>query len=110
MTKGLARASVTVITQEYSPDIQSRLICGLAVLHNFIRAYDPTDIPDELELETATVADDETARTERMTARLADRAVGNKERTWASEHRESIALAMWADYWRRRRGREAHFA
>jgi hypothetical protein len=41
--------------------MQSQLISGLAVLHNVIRAYDPNDIPDDTELETA---DEETARVE----------------------------------------------
>ena len=95
------RFKVLVIAQEYSPEVQSRLICGLAVLHNFIRIYDPADVLEDTELEMAVVADQETARAERMTARLADQAVDNEERTQAAQRRESIALAMWAEYERR---------
>jgi len=101
------RFKVLVIAQEYSPETQSQLISGLAVIHNFIRAYDPADIPEDTEMETATGPNEETARIERMTAKLADRAVGNEERNRAAERRETIALAMWEDYRCRRRGRQA---
>ena len=87
-----------MIAQEYSPEVQSRLICRLAVLHNFIRIYDPADVLEDTELEMAVVADQETACVECMTARLADQAVDNEEQTRAAQRRESIALAMWAEY------------
>jgi hypothetical protein len=98
------RFKVLVVAQEYSPEMQSRLISGLAVLHNFIRAHDPTDIPDDTEMET----EEETARAERRTAKLAERAVGNEERNRAAERREAIAVAMWADYRHRRQRRARH--
>ena len=94
-----------MITQEYSPEIQSRLVSGLAALHNFIRAFDPTDLPDDAKLE---IPDVETDRVAHRTATQAERAVSNEERNWAAERRDTIALAMWEDYWCRRRGRGAH--
>ena len=89
---------VLVVAQEYSPIILSWLICRLLVLHNFIGTYDPANIPDDTELEVAIVADQETACAEQLTVRLADQAVDREEWMQAVEHRESIALAMWAEY------------
>ena len=66
-----------------------------------------------MELEMAVVADQETAHAERMTTRLADQAVDNEERMRAAQRRESIALAMWAEYERRlarRNRRVTHLA
>ena len=87
-----------MIAQEYSPEVQSRLICGLAVLHNFIHIYDLADVLKDMELEMVVVANQETAHVEHMTVRLANQAVDNEEWTWAAQCRESIALAMWAEY------------
>ena len=101
------RFKVLVITQEYSPEMQSRLISGLAVIHNFIRAYDPSDLPEDSEMETVTGLSGEV---ERMTANLADQAVGSEERNRAAERRDTIALAMWDDYQRNQRGRRARRA
>ena len=86
------------------------MICALAVLHNFIHVYDPSDTFEDTEIETESSAgvNRESAQAECRTATLADRAVGNEECNQASEHRESIALAMWADYWLRHRVRGAH--
>ena len=98
-----------MIAQEYSPKIQSRLICALAVLHNFIRVYDPSNTFEdtEIEMESSAGVNRESAQVERRTATLADWVVGNEECNWASERRESIALAMWADYQLRHRARGA---
>jgi hypothetical protein len=68
-----------VIAQEYSLEIQSRLICRLAVLHNFICIHNPANIPDDTKLETASGPDEETACVEHRTRMLAEQAVGNKE-------------------------------
>jgi hypothetical protein len=68
-----------VIAQEYSPETQSQLISGLAVLHNVIHTYNPNDVLNDPNLEMATILDEEMAQAECRTARLADWAVGNKE-------------------------------
>ena len=47
---------------------------------------------------------------ERMTANLADQAVGSEERNRAAERRDMIALAMWDDYQRNQRGRRVRCA
>ena len=88
------------------------MICALAVLHNFIRVYDPSNTFEdtEIEMESSAGVNRESAQAERRTATLADWAVGNEERNQASERRESIALAMWADYRLRHRARGAHIA
>lgn len=104
------RFKVLVVAQEYSPETQSQLISGLAVIHNFIRAYDPADILDDTEMETATGPNEETAQMERRTAKLAERDVGSEERNRAAERRDAIALAMWNEYRRRHRGRGARRA
>ena len=101
------RFRVLLIAQEYSPEIQSRLISGVAVIHNIIRIYDPTDTLEDTELETEIRPNEET---ESLTAKLAERSVGSEERSRASERREAIALAMWDDYRRRHRGRRARRA
>ena len=87
---------VLLIVQEYLPEIQSRLISGVVVIHNIIHIYDPTDTLEDTELEM-----------ESLTAKLAEWSIGSEEQSWASERREAIALAMWDDYWRRHRGRRA---
>ncbi|KAH9013585.1 hypothetical protein EDB84DRAFT_1261993, partial [Lactarius hengduanensis] len=91
------RFKVLVIAQEYSFAMQSKLISGLAMLHNFIRVYDPGDILDDPEEETT--QDDHDRSLNR------DRAVGPEERDRAAKHRDKIAQDMWADYERRGRQR-----
>jgi hypothetical protein len=68
------------------------------MIHNFICAHDPTDIPNDTEMEMVSVLNEETARVDSMAAKLADRAVGNEEQKQAAGCRELIALAMWDDY------------
>jgi hypothetical protein len=46
------------------------------VLHNFICAHDPTDIPDDTKMETVS---EETVQVDHMTAKLANQAIGNEE-------------------------------
>ena len=64
----------------------------------------------EIEMESSAGVNRESAHAERRTATLADWAVGNEEHNRASERRESIALAMWADYRLRHWVRGAHIA
>ena len=94
-----------MITQEYSPDIQSCLVSRLAALHNFIYAFDPTNIPDDTELEIPKV---ELAWVAHRTAALAEQTVGHEEQNWVVEHRDTIALAMWENYQCRCWGGRAH--
>ena len=67
---------VLVITQEYSPKIQSCLVSRLAALHNFIHAYDPSDVPNDAELD---IPDVEPAQVADRTTKLAEYAVNNGE-------------------------------
>ena len=98
------RFKVLMIAQEYSPEMQLQLISGLAVIHNFICTYDPSNLPEDSEMEMATGLSGEV---ERMTANLADQAISSEERNQAAECRDTIALAMWDDYQCNQRGRRA---
>lgn len=89
------RFKVLVIAQEYSFEMQSRLISAIAALHNFIRIYDPTDILDDPEEETS--QDDPDSMPNRD-----HRAVGQAERDRAAKRRDKIARDMWSEYERRR--------
>ncbi|KAH9038049.1 hypothetical protein EDB83DRAFT_2189994, partial [Lactarius deliciosus] len=79
---------VLMLAPEYSLDVQAKLVSALAVLHNFIRIHDPSNLPDD---------DDNQGH-----------AYGNPDDgphhhaagVWdaAAAFRDSIALQMWQDY------------
>ena len=84
------RFRVLLLPQEYPIVTQVQLVSALAVVHNFIRLFDPRDkelndkqIPQE-------TSENSMMDTERIG--LAD------DRGNASRHREEIAQAMWRDY------------
>ena len=67
---------VLLITQEYSLEMQSQLISGLVVLHNFICTHDPTNTLDEdLAEEEPTNQDPGSTNN----SNLHERALGNEE-------------------------------
>ena len=88
--------------KEYSPEMQSQLISGLAVIHNFICTQDPSDLPEDSKIEIVTGPSGEV---ECITTNLADQAISSEEQNWAAEHRDMIALAMWDDYQHNQQGR-----
>ena len=101
------RFKVLVVAQEYSLATQSQLVSALAVIHNFIRIYDPADTLDD-DIENS--PEEAPSREECERSNLRERAINNEERDRASERREAIALAMWQDYQRRsqrRRGQRS---
>jgi hypothetical protein len=85
------RFSVLARAQEYSLDDQARLVSALAVIHNFIRIYDPND-------EAQALDGDDVNQTRDKNPKL-DECVGPAdERGRATERRDKIARAMWRQY------------
>jgi hypothetical protein len=83
------RFKVLVVPQEYSLYTQAQIVSALAVLHNFIRIYDPDDLLDD----TSNNDEDELD----IHGRLQNQ-VTAEERGRAVVRRDEIAKAMWADY------------
>jgi hypothetical protein len=80
-----------VSTPEYPINTQAQLVCGLAVVHNVIRIYDPEDFADYED-------DDEPPEEENDGFGTLQRGVTAAEKTRGEAKREQIALVMWADY------------
>ncbi len=91
------RFKILTIPQEYDLDTQARIVCALAVVHNFATINDPDD-----PLLTETLGPD--SEIDDTGADTIQRAGTQGERVRAAARREAIALAMWEDY-RSRRGR-----
>jgi hypothetical protein len=98
------RNRILLIAPEYSLSTQARLVAGLIAVHNFIRVYDPEDLPEP----------DEPGQGDNTNHDGADIDLGNlqsgistDERQRANRKRDEIALSMWEDYknWKRHRGR-----
>jgi hypothetical protein len=75
-----------MLAPEYSLRVQAQLILALAVLHNFIRIHDPSDLPTE---------DDDAQDYANNENGLQDNAGVNDT---GARFREEIALRMWQDY------------
>jgi hypothetical protein len=85
---------MVVSTPEYPINTQAQFVCGLAVVHNFIRIYDPEDFADYEDDED----EDEPPEEGNDGFGALQRGVTAAEKTRAEAKREEIALAMWADY------------
>jgi hypothetical protein len=92
---------VLVTTPEYSLKTQAQLVLALIVIHNFIRIFDPEDLPEP---------DDDNngpnQGTEENTGRL-QMGVSVEEKSRATKFRDEIAKKMWQDYqrWKANQGR-----
>jgi hypothetical protein len=87
------RFKLLTSTPEYSIETQAKIVQGLAVIHNFIRIFDPQDILEETDdLNTHPISFDSNELGKNIT---------QSERTRASDRRDAIAEAMWAGYQRR---------
>ena len=71
--------------------IRNQLISALAVIHNFIRIYDPDDLPEDFD---GIDNDDENVEP----CGWLQTHVTAEERGWAVARRDTIAKAMWRDY------------
>ena len=80
-----------VAAPEYSVAVQAKLIHALCVLHNFIRIHDPDDMKD---------AEAEELERIPQAPGAADFGgnISSSESERASEYRDQVAKAMWADY------------
>ena len=88
------RFKVLVIAQEYDLQTQAQIVSALTVVHNFIRIYDPEDLPEDLE----TADEDQDAE---PCGRLQNH-ITVEERGRAAARRDAIAKDMWTDYRTRR--------
>ena len=77
------RFKVLAVAQEYSLKHQARLVPALAVVHNFIRVHDPSDIE---------IIDDDSDRD--IAQQTAGQVGMADERGRAAERRDKIAHAM----------------
>ena len=93
------RYRILVSSPEFSLETQARIVCGLAVTHNFIRIHDPEDLPEPLEA----------THNERADEGGIQDGISTAEQNRASSRRDRIAAEMWAAYQqrsvRRRRNR-----
>ncbi|TFK64062.1 hypothetical protein BDN72DRAFT_775105, partial [Pluteus cervinus] len=82
------RFGLLTAVAEYPEKAQAKFIPALAVLHNFLRIHDPSDLPAiNSTIPIYDNVDDNTTFT--ITAR---------ERKRAAARRDIIAKAMWTDY------------
>ncbi|KAH9175876.1 hypothetical protein EDB89DRAFT_1847070, partial [Lactarius sanguifluus] len=80
------RFKVLAVAQEYSSQTQAQLVGALAVLHNFIRIHNPTDI----------IYGDDDPQEDEDGPRQGN--IGRQERQRVDNRRERIAQEMWDDY------------
>lgn len=95
------RFKILVIPPDFTMDIQARIPAALAAIHNFIRAHDSPEINDYSEYRehmTAEPAPDAPSNIAYGEGELATGLPRTAEKTAASERRDGIALAMWAQY------------
>jgi hypothetical protein len=83
------RFKILSFAQPYSLHNQARLPSALAVIHNFIMIYDPSD--DDFVEDDGNQVQGEIRRTE-------EHVISQEERGRAAERREQIAQAMWRNY------------
>ena len=75
-----------MLAPEYSLRVQAQLIPALAVVHNFIRTYDPSDLPEE---------EEDAQNSGNIDNSIQDSMdVDNT----GSDFHEEIALKMWEDF------------
>lgn len=86
------RFRIMGIGPEYNLDTQTLLISAVCVLHNFIRIHDPGD------LDGADINAELERRAPRRSPEDFGRSIIVAERTRASQKRDEIAKAMWAQY------------
>jgi hypothetical protein len=90
---------IICVGPEYSLATQARLVAALTVIHNFIRVYDPEDLPN---------VDDQTVGygVDIDLGKLKS-GISVEERNQATVFRNKIAQDMWQDYikWKGGRGR-----
>jgi len=88
---------------EYNLRTQAKIPCALAALHNYIRIHDPDD--DATEdfdfLDDSTTETNPYGNLHQESDDLGGH-ISNAEKQRASDRRDDIARAMWADYERER--------
>jgi hypothetical protein len=84
---------------EYSLQTQAKIPAALAVLHNFIRIFDPDDLAEEEE-DLGNIEDftNNLPPEIPITPENLGRHISPAERVRAGEKRDAIAKAMWVDY------------
>jgi len=83
------RFKVFVVAQEYELQTQAQIVSALSVVHNFIRIYDPQDVDD---------GGDESYNVDDANPGNLQENITAAERSRATDRRDNIAKAMWADY------------
>jgi hypothetical protein len=80
---------------EFNMDIQVRIPCALAAVHNFIMDHDEEDIEDFADI-LESMTDSPTSLDE--LGELADGSADRRERRRATTFRDEVAQQMWDDY------------
>lgn len=83
---------------EYSLRTQAKIPAALAVLHNFIRTFDPSDLAEEDDDEDEVFDDNSLPSEIPITPENLGTHISPEERARASEKRDQIAKQMWDDY------------
>ena len=91
---GVAKKHFAIIweTNQYPMLTQAKIVSACGVTHNFIRTFDPDDMPEPLEPE------DQVTSPALYTGELGAGSIGHPETCRASKQREDIANAMWLSY------------
>ena len=85
------RFRILSISPEYSVQVQAKLVLAVCALHNFIRSYDPED---GVAYDTEEIIREVTQpEAEQFGTRIT-----REESEEASQRRDEIAHAMWAQY------------
>jgi len=89
---GVAKKHFSILreTNEYPMLTQAKIVSACGVTHNFIRNFDPDDMPEPVEPEGISPA--------LYTGDLGAGSIGPQETRRASKQREDIAKAMWLSY------------
>jgi hypothetical protein len=93
------RFKILVIIPEYSLRTQAQLVLALISIHNFIRIFDPEDLPEP---------DSNDLGNEENAGRLQG-GISIEEKSRATKFRDKIASEMWEDYqkWKAQRGKRS---
>jgi len=88
---GVAKKCIAILreTNEYPMLTQAKIVSACGVMHNFIRTFDPDDMPEPVEPE------DEATFPVLYIGELGEGSIGHPETHRASKKSEDISKSMW---------------
>ncbi|KAJ7223457.1 hypothetical protein GGX14DRAFT_311711, partial [Mycena pura] len=93
---GKRRFRILISRPECSYDVQSKIVCAAAALHNFLRIHEPVtslDDDDEYDIDAHPFLNNAAVVPEHQAL-----AITTEETKRANDRRDAIAQCMWDDY------------